>query len=272
MCGCLLLMLGCLQVIQYAALLGPWPTHVPDSNLGTRHATAAASTPRQHLAPASAQVLLSRARLDGYQHMKAAANSTGSYSTPDNFELYRSILYPPGTLPASAAVNVSAVNLTVTVLGSQHQQPSMHHTLRDDTTAPSGQLLLWYFLGLAAVQPLVLWLQAAALAVVLNVLRHMPEQQLQCLLAHHSPASAGEGAALAPGTMEPGGSLVVGWQREGYQVFRPLSYAWRAQWSWLDWVRFRLLKHSLDAVLVSRCMAAPLLFGIVQPPRLRAQP
>jgi hypothetical protein len=120
---------------------------------------------------------------------------------------------------------------------------------------------LWYFLGLAAVQPLVLWLQAAALAVVLNVLRHLPEQQLEWLLGKCSeePAvadaslAAGRGSSgqLAGGTGERSSS--GGWQRdrEGYQVFLPLSYDWRARWTWLDWLRFRLLKHSLDIVLVS---------------------
>jgi hypothetical protein len=149
--------------------------------------------------------------------------------------LYHAMLYPQMYHAAAAAVNNS--NHMPVVLSSQ-----LGH-LSEESDTPTGQLLLWYFLGFAAVQPVVLWLQAAALAVVLNVLRHMPEQQLQSLLGN---GSAGPGARRSA----VGAAEACAHGRQGYQVFLPLSYAWMAQWTWMDWLRFRLLKHSLDIVLV----------------------
>lgn len=145
--------------------------------------------------------------------------------------------------------------MAVTVSSSRSHLLGVPQELSDDPDAPSGQLLLWYFLGLAAVQPVVLWLQAAALAVVLNVLRHMPEQKLQSLLGSGSRAAESGTGGLWARQSAVGTADTCSQVRQGYQVFLPLSYAWRAQWTWMDWLRFRLLKHSLDIVLVSACLS-----------------
>lgn len=257
------------QVVQYAALLGPWPTQVPDDSM---QPTGALAGLRLHVLqpqprpPAPPQHTLSTARLS-----HAGFNSTSSLAATDLSELYHGLLHPPG-MRAAAALNASRTPTIAVVYSQPSQQstqPGSSSSQLDDADAPTGQLLLWYFLGLAAVQPLVLWLQAAALAVVLNVLRHLPEQQLQLLLGKSSAEPAGADASatgrgssgqLAGGT--GGRSSSSGWQRDsssrwqrdrvGYDVFLPLSYDWRARWTWLDWLRFRLLKHSLDILLVSR--------------------
>lgn len=248
-------------MVQYAALLGPWPTHVPDNSMqpaGTlgslRLLVPLQQQPRP---PASPQHTPSTARLS-----HAGLNSTSLLAATDLSELYHGLLHPPG-VRAAAALNASRTP-TVAVIYSQPSQPTQPGSSSpqlDGADTPTGQLLLWYFLGLAAVQPLVLWLQAAALVVVLNVLRHLPEQQLQWLLGKCSgePAGAdasasGRGSSGQLAGCKGGQSSSSRWQRdreEYYDVFLPLSYDWRARWTWLDWLRFRLLKHSLDIVLVS---------------------
>lgn len=217
-------------MVQYAALLGPWPAQVPGSGLQHQEPAEAAGTSSTHsLPPAAAAALLGRPE-------PSASLSSIRAGAPDNVSaLYHAMLYPQVYQAAAAAVN-NRNHMTV-VLSSQSG-----HLLQEPST-PTGQLLLWYFVGLAAVQPVVLWLQAAALAVVLNVLRHMPEQQLRSLLGNGQGGSGRRQSAV-------GAAETCAQGRQGCHVFLPLSYAWRAQWTWMDWLRFRLLKHSLDIVLV----------------------
>ena len=41
-------------------------------------------------------------------------------------------------------------------------------------------------------------------------------------------------------------------QQQQLSLFSPMAYSCRSSWTWLDWLRFTVLKHSLDVVLV-RC-------------------
>ena len=199
--------------------------------------------------------------------------SAGGFLASDMAGLYRSVLHPQ-LMRSTGAANRTTLQRLV-VVSSQPDAPPhpVHGRSGVDPDDPSGQLLLWYFLGLASVQPLVLWLQAAALAAVLNVLRHMPELQLQAMLSScadcTTDADAGTAAAgdqqMQPGA-EPGEGGSQGQQRPS--VFLPLSYEWRAQWTLLDWLRFRLMKHSLDIVLVSN--AGCLMAAAMQPEPLAA--
>lgn len=235
------------QVVQYAALLGPWPTQVPDANNTWRSVAPPPAPP-------------SAAWSGPLEHMHSAVsnshNGSDNSEWMDSFALYRSILHPPGWLGSSAnSSNTPRVQFVSS--SATHAAGAVGCT--SNSGDPPAQLLLWSFLGLAAVQPLVVWLQAAALAVVLNVLRHMPQQQLQYLLSSYfsaDAAPAGVDSSLA-GRGQQSSVRVEGRQcsdneaAQQYQLFLPLSYAWRGQWSWLDWARFRLLKHSLDILLVS---------------------
>jgi hypothetical protein len=267
--GLLAVLLCCamvrLQVIQYAALLGPWPTHVPDGNLGQQLYAGPGST--HHLLstapPSPAQLDRDSTVLLHLQYTSSVSRSnisTGSAALDDPATLYRSVLHPQ-LLHRAAITNHSAVQ-TAAVVSGQHKPNPVHvGTGGDDPNSPTGQLLLWYFLGLASVQPLVLWLQAAALAVVLNVLRHMPERQLQFLLSKYTAGNGPAGIeAAVPAVGQQGMDsqhVQDGHQQGGVQdrqrptAFMPLSYEWRGQWTLLDWLRFRLMKHSLDIVLVS---------------------
>jgi hypothetical protein len=182
----------------------------------------------------------------------------------DLVAMYRTILYPT-SLTTAAVMNDSSM-APVQFIGHQLEQPVESHAAVGGASSPSAQLLLWYFLGLAAVQPVVLWLQAAALAVVLNVLRHMPELQLHFLL---SGCVTGEGASAVASASEAGaagdarltvsttglrlGGAGQGWQgpMQQQQPSLALSLAGRERWTWLEWLQFRFLKHSLDIVLVS---------------------
>lgn len=274
-CCCIVLLL---QVIQYAALLGPWPTQAPDSGqLGWPQAAThnSAWPPPAAAAPAPVQATVHLQDTDAWVGQRAvsaagaslASNSSGDIAGPDAmFRLHHGMLHPPGlAAPGSNATRVSVVDSSA---GGQSSEPTRGRTVGGPED-PTAQLLLWYFLGLAAVQPVVLWLQAAALAVVLNVLRHLPDQQLHYLLLSFtstSGESSGSASGELPSTVNGGGgggSLqdaaanssehMHGGRTDNtqeYHVFLPLSYAWRAQWSWLDWARFRLLKHSLDILLV----------------------
>jgi hypothetical protein len=182
--------------------------------------------------------------------------------------MYRTILYPT-SLSAAAVMNGSS-RVPVQLIGHHLQQADVAPASVGDASSPSPQLLLWYFLGLAAVQPVVLWLQAAALAVVLNVLRHMPEVQLQFLMSCCGMGGGTSAAAPGSGTSAAStadarltysstglglGEAVQEWQdhRQPQQPSQLLSSAGRGRWTWLDWLQFRFLKHSLDIVLVSVC-------------------
>lgn len=243
------------QVVQYAALLGPWPTHVPDGNMGRQPGSMLHNGASPPAAKLNSTVLL---QVGFNSSAGDSSNSAGADVIDDPAALYRSILHPQ-VLRSAAATNHSAVQHIAAVSGQHKPHPArVERGGDDDPSSPTGQLLLWYFLGLASVQPLVLWLQAAALAVVLNVLRHMPEQQLQFLLSRAAAATAGseegpavdqEGMGSQQVQLGSGQSSGLGQQRP--QAFLPLSYEWRAQWTLLDWLRFRLMKHSLDIVLVS---------------------
>lgn len=185
-------------------------------------------------------------------------NASGLSASDDLFQLYHTMLHPPW-LTSPADSNTSTARLS---FDSRSAGGFKGDDVRDED-APTAQLLLWYFLGLAAVQPLVLWLQAAALAAVLNVLRHMPQQQLAYLLDSYYdssssdssapvsciPSAAGDMLQAAPASTGLA-SMAISEGETSHQVFLPLSYAWRGQWTWLDWLRFRLLKHSLDILLV----------------------
>lgn len=256
------------QVIQYAALLGPWPTHVPDGNLGQPQ--RAASGIMHHLLstalPSPAQLDMASSMLLQLQHnnsLGSIALGAGTDVMDGSAALYRSVLHPQ-FLHRAATTNYSTLQHVVVPSAQHKPNPVPVGTGGDDSNSPTGQLLLWYFLGLASVQPLVLWLQAAALAVVLNVLRHMPERQLQYLLSKYTAGSGpagNEAAGSAFGQQGTGSQqMQEGMGQGGVRgrqqptAFLPLSYEWRGQWTLLDWLRFRLMKHSLDIVLVSNLL------------------
>jgi hypothetical protein len=184
-----------------------------------------------------------------------SSNSPEDTAMDEPAALYRSVLHPQ--FLGRAAINSHSTVQHVALVSGQHTlHPAHVGDGGDDPNSPTGQLLLWYFLGLASVQPLVLWLQAAALAVVLNILRHMPERQLQFLLSKYTAGN--EAAVPAVGQrgmrsqqMQQGTGQGSVRDRQRPTAFMPLSYEWRAQWTLLDWLRFRLMKHSLDIVLVS---------------------
>lgn len=255
----------CVQLVQYAAFLGPWPTQVPDVQQTQPGPNTTAAWPG---APAGLE--LSRPDIQHYNvswasHSNWRQFGDGNDSSPsasgDLFQLYHSMLHPPWlTSPADSNTSTTRISFD-----SRSTDGVMGNSVRGEDV-PTAQLLLWYFLGLAAVQPLVLWLQAAALAAVLNVLRHMPQQQLAYLLDSYfdstgsdisapvSSITSADGSTLqaAPANTGFNASMAISEGETSHQVFLPLSYAWRGQWTWLDWLRYRLLKHSLDILLVRR--------------------
>eukprot|EP00775_Hariotina_reticulata_P007362 gene7362-7573_t len=175
------------QVVQYAALLGPWPTGPPTAPPGppspgppplSSQLNAAASPPAE---PSDGSI--TNGSINGSWQLHAShltANNSNSRTVDmQTLEFYRSVLYPTGYSILGA--------LQVSEQSPQAPEPSANSSPVFSDACPGAAkdgdpaslpplLVVWYWLGLQSVQPGVLWLLAAAVAVVLNVLQHLPEQ------------------------------------------------------------------------------------------------
>ena len=58
------------------------------------------------------------------------------------------------------------------------------------------------------------------------------------------------GLASRPHRHHPAASALRGGASSGASLFRPLHPSAWTSWTWLDWARFLVVKHSLDALLV----------------------
>lgn len=224
-----------LQVVQYAALLGPWPSSPPanppdppslSSQPGTAAPPLAMSSYATFTAAGGPRNSSWQVQHGSFMQPPEQLQANRSSNTLDvqNLDFYRSVLYP--TSYTILRVPPSSEHPLLTSTSSNSSRLLLSNlqagAAKDvDPAALPPMLIVWYWMGLQSVQPGVLWLLAAAVAVVLNVLQHLPEQQWQQhqqlaesaadSLAFQAPASEAQlpwgllqGPALTAGTAVAG--------------------------------------------------------------------
>lgn len=207
------------------------------------------------------------------------SNSTTDPADLDVLQFYLSVLHPPTQLAAGLSYFSPASNTsTVSSTRSYDHHSGYPRPLQDDTDdGNKPRLLLWSWLGLVAVQPLVLWILGAAAAIALSAMIHGQTHSSAntesthdatpgpALSLHYPIDVRSSDVARTSGiSMQPEqtstfidctqDSTSEQQQQQQPALFMPVAYSSMSQWSLLDWSRYHLLKHSLDLVLV--CVAA----------------